>query len=70
VFRHPRPPPPRAVRVYESHVGIACAEPRVGTYQEFRDNVLPRIVKAGYFLVLELVKSVDVIALFVSLRFV
>ncbi|KAF2360613.1 Alpha-amylase/branching enzyme C-terminal all beta [Trinorchestia longiramus] len=48
VFRHPRPAPPRSARVYECHVGIACAEQRVGTYVEFRDNILPRIVKGGY----------------------
>ena len=34
--------------VYEAHVGMATEEGRVGTYAEFRDNVLPRIKKAGY----------------------
>ena len=34
--------------IYEAHVGMATEEPRVGTYTDFRDNVLPRIKKAGY----------------------
>lgn len=35
-------------RIYESHVGMAGEEPRVHTYREFADTVLPRIAKAGY----------------------
>jgi 1,4-alpha-glucan branching enzyme len=34
--------------IYESHVGMAGEEPRVHTYREFADAVLPRVVKAGY----------------------
>jgi hypothetical protein len=34
--------------IYESHVGMAGEEPRVHTYREFADSVLPRIAKAGY----------------------
>lgn len=34
--------------IYESHVGMAGEEPRVHTYREFADSVLPRIIKAGY----------------------
>ncbi|MBQ8570140.1 MAG: 1,4-alpha-glucan-branching enzyme, partial [Kiritimatiellae bacterium] len=34
--------------IYESHVGMAQEEPRVGTYNEFREHTLPRIAKAGY----------------------
>ena len=34
--------------IYESHVGMGGEEPRVHTYREFADNVLPRIAKAGY----------------------
>jgi 1,4-alpha-glucan branching enzyme len=37
-----------APRIYEAHVGMAQEEPRVGTYREFADRVLPRIVDAGY----------------------
>lgn len=34
--------------IYEAHVGMATEEYRVGTYDEFRRLVLPRIVQAGY----------------------
>ncbi len=34
--------------IYESHVGMGGEEPRVHTYREFADGVLPRIAKAGY----------------------
>ncbi len=37
-----------APRVYEAHVGMAQEEPRVGTYREFADRIVPRIVDAGY----------------------
>ena len=34
--------------IYEAHVGMSSEDERVATYAEFRDNVLPRIKKAGY----------------------
>ena len=34
--------------IYESHVGMAGEEERVHTYNEFKENVLPRIKRAGY----------------------
>jgi len=34
--------------IYESHVGMSGEEPRVHTYREFADEVLPRISKVGY----------------------
>jgi 1,4-alpha-glucan branching enzyme len=34
--------------IYECHIGMAVEEERVGTYDEFRRNILPRVVKAGY----------------------
>jgi 1,4-alpha-glucan branching enzyme len=34
--------------IYECHVGMAQDAEKVGTYVEFRDNVLPRIVADGY----------------------
>lgn len=36
------------MRIYEAHVGMATEEERVGTYAEFRDNMLGRIKAAGY----------------------
>ncbi|MBN1671967.1 MAG: alpha amylase C-terminal domain-containing protein [Kiritimatiellae bacterium] len=34
--------------IYEAHVGMAQEREGVGTYSEFRETVLPRIVEAGY----------------------
>ena len=34
--------------IYEAHVGMGTEEEKVGSYAEFRDNVLPRIKQAGY----------------------
>lgn len=34
--------------IYECHIGMAQQEEKVGTYNEFREKTLPRIVKAGY----------------------
>ncbi len=34
--------------IYEAHVGMATEEYKVGTWEEFRKNVLPMIKKAGY----------------------
>ncbi|VDM16166.1 unnamed protein product [Hydatigera taeniaeformis] len=47
-FKNPHPPRPRALRIYETHVGIATSELKVGSYLEFKDKVLPRIVDLGY----------------------
>ncbi|TRX62510.1 alpha amylase C-terminal domain-containing protein [Carboxylicivirga sp. M1479] len=34
--------------IYEAHIGMATEKESVGTYNEFRLNVLPRIKEAGY----------------------
>ena len=34
--------------IYECHVGMAQDAEKVGTYTEFRDNVLPRVKEDGY----------------------
>ena len=49
-WKYPRThaPKPRTLRVYESHVGMATKEQKVGSYREFADNVIPRIKKVGY----------------------
>ena len=43
-FTRPERPP----LIYESHVGMAQDAEKVGTWREFTQNVLPRIVDAGY----------------------
>lgn len=39
---------PRALRIYECHVGMSSAEPKISSYNEFKKDVLPRIRKLGY----------------------
>ena len=34
--------------IYECHIGMAQDAEKVGTYREFKDNVLPRIIEDGY----------------------
>ncbi len=48
VFKNQSPEIVGGLRIYEAHTGMAQEEGRVGTYREFADNVLPRIVRAGY----------------------
>jgi 1,4-alpha-glucan branching enzyme len=36
------------LRIYESHIGMATEEHRVGTYNEFTEKILPRIAELGY----------------------
>lgn len=48
VFKHPRPPKPESVRIYEAHVGISTPELKVATYKEFTKNMIPRIKYLGY----------------------
>ena len=40
--------PPGSLFIYEAHVGMAQEEEEIGSYREFTDRVLPRIVAAGY----------------------
>ena len=48
-WRHPNfQVPPGAKLIYEAHVGMAQNAERIGTYTEFIDNVIPRVVHAGY----------------------
>ena len=49
VFKHPGVPTKKGGwRIYEAHVGMAQEEPKVGTFQEFTANVLPRIADLGH----------------------
>ncbi|GAA5956389.1 hypothetical protein JCM3765_005648 [Sporobolomyces pararoseus] len=47
-FKNKRPPVPRATKIYEAHVGISSPEPKIGSYEEFTRDVLPRIKALGY----------------------
>ena len=41
-------PKPKSLRIYEAHVGMSSFDPKVSTYREFADNILPRIKRTGY----------------------
>ena len=41
-------PDTKPLLIYECHIGMAQNREGVGTYDEFRENVLPRIAKDGY----------------------
>lgn len=34
--------------IYECHIGMAQDAEKVGTYTEFKENILPRVIEAGY----------------------
>ena len=40
--------PKEPLFIYECHIGMAQEEGKIGSYREFRQNVLPRIKKQGY----------------------
>lgn len=48
VMKNKKVPRPKSLRIYESHVGIATSEYKVGSYNEFTDNILKRIKNQGY----------------------
>ena len=47
-WKHQAPPKPTSPLIYEAHIGIATEREGVGTYDEFRTNILPRIAQIGY----------------------
>eukprot|EP01099_Mayorella_cantabrigiensis_P004030 TRINITY_DN3024_c0_g1_i1.p1 TRINITY_DN3024_c0_g1~~TRINITY_DN3024_c0_g1_i1.p1 ORF type:complete len:673 (-),score=149.56 TRINITY_DN3024_c0_g1_i1:50-2068(-) len=47
-WKYPRPPKPKAPRIYESHIGMGTHEEKIGTYTEFKNKVLPMIKDLGY----------------------
>jgi 1,4-alpha-glucan branching enzyme len=40
--------PREAPLIYEAHIGMAQREEKIGSFQEFTANVLPRIITSGY----------------------
>ena len=50
-WKHESPRPhtnTEGLRIYEAHVGMAQQAEKVGTFKEFTQNLLPRIVDLGY----------------------
>ena len=49
IYKHPAPQlKDEPLLIYETHVGMAQEEARVGTYKEFTEKILPRIKADGY----------------------
>ncbi|MEG1980219.1 MAG: hypothetical protein RR060_05800, partial [Victivallaceae bacterium] len=49
-FQHPTPKfsPGEGLLIYEAHVGMSSEVGEVATFEYFRQNILPRIVRLGY----------------------
>jgi len=48
-WRHPKfTPLEKTPHIYEVHIGMAQEAGKVGTFTEFTDNILPRVIRAGY----------------------
>ena len=50
VWQNPAPTisAPQGLRIYEAHIGMAQEEGSVGSFEAFRENILPRIARLGY----------------------
>ncbi|CAL0310898.1 unnamed protein product [Lupinus luteus] len=46
--KHASPKVPNSLRIYEAHVGISGSEPKISSFNDFTDKVLPHIKVAGY----------------------
>ncbi|CAF2027266.1 unnamed protein product [Rotaria magnacalcarata] len=47
-FKYSQPKKRDRLKIYEAHVGISSPKQEIATYENFRVNVIPRIVKQGY----------------------
>ena len=47
-FKYKSPDKKESIFVYEAHVGMSSEEPKVNSFNSFRKEVLPKIIKAGY----------------------
>ncbi|MDR2868730.1 MAG: alpha amylase C-terminal domain-containing protein [Bacteroidales bacterium] len=47
-WKNETPPKPAHPIIYEAHIGMSSSEPKVSSYAEFREGMLPRIKALGY----------------------
>lgn len=47
-FKNRPPEPDVNLFIYESHVGMAQEEPKVGSFNEYTEKILPKIAESGY----------------------
>ncbi|GAB2258619.1 hypothetical protein Droror1_Dr00014779 [Drosera rotundifolia] len=47
-WKNERPKPSKSLRIYECHVGICGVEPKVSSFNEFTEKILPHVKESGY----------------------
>ncbi|OMP04390.1 hypothetical protein COLO4_09699 [Corchorus olitorius] len=47
-WKNKAPKVPKSLRIYECHVGISGSEPKIASFNDFTEKVLPHIKEAGY----------------------
>ncbi|XP_022139511.1 1,4-alpha-glucan-branching enzyme 3, chloroplastic/amyloplastic isoform X2 [Momordica charantia] len=47
-WKNSKPSVPKALKIYECHVGISGSEPKVSSFNYFIEKVLPHVKEAGY----------------------
>ncbi|KAL4335407.1 hypothetical protein GQ457_07G013250 [Hibiscus cannabinus] len=47
-WKHTATKAPKSLRIYECHVGISGSEPKISSFNDFTEKVLPHIKRAGY----------------------
>ncbi|XP_038897747.1 1,4-alpha-glucan-branching enzyme 3, chloroplastic/amyloplastic isoform X1 [Benincasa hispida] len=47
-WKNTKPNVPKALKIYECHVGISGSEPKVSSFNYFIEKVLPHVKEAGY----------------------
>ncbi|KAL4580076.1 hypothetical protein LXL04_016253 [Taraxacum kok-saghyz] len=47
-WKHKSPKSPKSLRIYEAHIGISGSDPKIASFNEFTNKVLPYVKEAGY----------------------
>ncbi|KAG7957689.1 hypothetical protein I3843_11G187700 [Carya illinoinensis] len=47
-WKNKHPKVPKSLRIYECHVGISGSEPKISSFNDFTEKVLPHVKEAGY----------------------
>ncbi|XP_024960651.1 1,4-alpha-glucan-branching enzyme 3, chloroplastic/amyloplastic [Cynara cardunculus var. scolymus] len=47
-WKHKNPKVRKTLRIYEAHIGISGSEPKIASFREFKEKVLPHVKEAGY----------------------
>ncbi|KAJ9551357.1 hypothetical protein OSB04_015402 [Centaurea solstitialis] len=47
-WKHKNPKAPKSLRIYEAHIGVSGSEPKIASFSEFTEKVLPHVKEAGY----------------------